>query len=1194
MAILKDRHNPSWILFPINDNCTAWKPISFPVILIVPHRRTQNGSPISDSGIFNVRIFIEDVPREALVAGHDHIGQRFPDKELYSESVDSLELADRAIAVGDYPITRNGVAIDFSEAKEGDLITYTTSTRIHDTIPYIPDADYYDLSDIKIDVELLPRDKYNLVYQTEFFYRITSDDDSHEFLCIDVNRVARSEQRLKVNHPGDVINEFYKLTPPPYLTNEIKSKDSTVELYRPFTTVLQDVMDEQDLLEKINWVFDTPPEAIPYLSSLLGWDLPYFPESLDVLRRAVLRRTVEFQTLAGTRRAIINLFRLFGFEILISNLWWSSDGKRFIRPGEALPSPYENEQITQQTVCQVDPLLNNWATTGFGEFSIPFLFRPQELAGFDDFQAARDGGDVTIEAYTVSKDSAAYTILQNLMASIFDDVENYGSIEGSTTDSNGFLNSVALSNAMDGQEVLGFSQILISGKLGEATKESLVGLQPPLKRNNISFNRETNKLQLTLNGYQDLENTAIFAFAVYERQKIVVPDIIANLQSNRFDIQVLTQSATEFADPITLEFSIEFLYRLKAFHSLLNVIRTRIELTETYNVTSFCVGGDRIQRYDTDAGMLQVPPAIIPNIPTDITDCTKLDPTSLGYKDSDILLRLRMLSSLPEEHEAWKVLDPRDDATTDGLQIAPMLAASNRTDCLYTQHGQDRIVGTRVEKAESITHPTPTSNQSAGVETNPKLSPVDASDNSVFPSTGPLVSSNSNSSPFRLFQREYTDIYVPLCELDGATDYCYKGRVDDEVLHSSAVVESEYVQFKPCGISMGSGSYYTYPATSITIVAGVTRPASRSLTVQTQFSGNAKTGGIEHYATGVQKEYLDADYNKPLSPKLNSHLGRLYRNYGHPPVETLHYTNRGGLTNLDQRYQLALQRPSLSIQKATMHLPGCRFPTMNAIESDFTHPTWLARPWDDSYSTACGPAYICKPEPTFLNCYLETNTDGDQTMVFDTVEFKVLGNGMTPDISSLGEHVVGTNSTFVESDVIHSVYMNDSYSPYVVLDQVCEYDSAVSADGTIPVTTPLFTSASECATGGMIDYADGYACVYGEQTYGGVDRGDYEEVLSGLGITFFDTSIPNSLFTFGSGIRFESAIRLDCGCLLAPCDVTSDGSTICSSSLYLDDDGQYDWNPDHVQIELRLLEIDKIGAHSYQLDGEIPSLLETV
>lgn len=1198
MAAITNRHQPSFVLFPVNNNRTAWRPFGLPVIMVVPHKRDSTGGPLASSGAFNVRIFIEDVPQESLVAGHDHIGQRFPDKELRAETVDSLELADRAIDISDYQFSRNGSTVEFEDAQDGDLITYTTSTGITDTIVYYQDADYYDLSDILIDVETLPSDDYVLVYQTEYFARIVSEDESQEFLCIDTNTIARANLKFNIQHPGNVLDEFYSLTPPPYLTNAEKSLDTTVALYRPFTDLLQDVADEQDLLERINWVFDVPAEAIPYLSSLLGWELPYFPESLDKLRRAVLRRTVEFQNLKGSRRAIINIFRLFGFEILISNLWWSSDGKRFIRPGERLPSPYENQEIEVVDTCQVDLALNNWNEGGFGDFDIPLLFRPQESTGLDDFEGVRDSGDVTIESYLVAKDSEAHVALQSIAQDIMDNPEGYGNDNGCDIDENGFIHSLAITTALDGKELIGFSQILLSGKLADPVNETLVGPEIPLRKESVSFNREENNLHLTLNGHLDMDGKALYTFAIYHRQRLVVPSVIEDLQSNRFDIQVLTNNLTELADPTTLEFAIEFLFRLKAFHSLLNVIITRIDLTETYEVTNWCVGGDNAQRFDTDAGQLQVPPAIIPDVPGDISDCSKLDPRSLGYKDNDILLRLRKLDVLPDEHEAWKLLDDRTSETAPGLRISPLQPAPDRTICRYTHYGQDRIVGERIESRDVEIGPSPNASQQlVGIAGNPRLSPNDDSDGGAYDTTGAKVTSNSDSGAYGSFTREYTEIFTPLCDIDGVTDYCYKGRVDDELLYRPTIPLSEYPRCKPCNVGMGVGVYYTYPAYSTVIVPGVASPCPTSKTSIQQFSGGATTGGVRNLTDSKLGGYLSVSYDLPLPPSKNSYLGRLYRAYNNPEDETIHYHNKKGLpTSTKQHQNLAIQRPNLVIEKPTLHLPGCRFPRLNLLESDFTHPVWDARPWDEAYSTHCGPDYICGDNiPSFLNASLTVDSNDNEQLVFDEVQFKILGNRLTPDISSLGDHSLGTGATFVENDVVHSVYMESAESsPYVELDQVCAYDTSVGDDGVMVITDPLFTSYNECGTSELIDFADGYKCISGFQDYDGEDFSDYEDVLSGLGMPVSSGTGLTVLVLLSSGILSGDGLRLDCGCTLAGCSGTEEEASICSTDLFVDDDGYHDWECDHLTLELRLKEVEEIGVCSTILNGTIPTLLETM
>jgi hypothetical protein len=982
-------------------------------------------------------------------------------------------------------------------------------------------------------------------------------------------------------------------------------------------------------MEQVNWVFEVPAEAVPYLSSLLGWEIPYFPQSLDALRRAVLRRTVELQSLKGSRRAIINIFRLFGFEILISNLWWSSDGKRFIRPGESLPTPYEDEEIGIVEACQVDLLFDDYDTGGFGEFSIPLVYRPQEIAGFN-FDAAVDGGDVTIEAYRVSKDSQAYTELVAIAANVQESPTTYGTGK-CFTDSNGFQGHTTISGAMDGLDVLGFSQILISGKLGEPSDEIQTGQSPPVLSNTINLNRETNEVALTVNGYLDGE--AIFAFAFYNRQDIIVPTVIQDLQSNRFDVQVLTDDLTEFADPVTLEFAIEFLFRLKAFHSLLNVIRLDIDLTESYEVTDWCVGGDTQQRYDIDAGMLQVPPAIIPDIPGELNDCTRLDPTTLGYKPEDILLRNRKLEALPEEFEAWKSLDDRTDTPSDAARLAPIIAAMGRADCLYTYSGQDRIaIQDRVELRDVERGPDPNANQQIiGLNKNTRMSPVDESSGGSFESTGSPASSNSDSSAYGSFTKEYTQIRTALCELDGS-DYCYAGRVQDELLYRPTILEPEHWRCKPCSIGLGVGVFYTFPAYSTRTIPGTMKPCVPSNTEKILFSGEAPAENITYYQQGVQGEYLTASYNKPLPKKNQSWMGHLYRGYDTPQNQTLHYWNNVTMPSNNQQHNLALQRPSLEIEKTNLHFPGSRFLIMNALENDFTHPAYKHRPWDDEYSTVCGPVR-CGPGPSFLNCVIEIDgTTGNEVMVFDDVDYTVRGNGLLPDIWSLGNDS-GTapgDLHYDSQDVIHSIFSEDAdESPYVTLDQLCDYDDQGNfgelpiSDGIANLTLGISTNGSktefypyesrfssyndDCITGEVYDFADGYACERGYFTGSRpVYIPDYEEVLDCLGATglvsFSVTPDTRGVwFQLGSGLLIGDGIRLDCGCQVVGCGETVSGTAglgveeaICSTDLYIDQDGDYDFNCDHLEIQRNMTLVEPIGVCSTTLDGTIPSLLELV
>lgn len=1202
-----DYNNPTFQAFSYNNNRTAWRPIGFPVIMVVPYRRDVTGLPIANSQVFNVKVLIEDVPREARVAGHDHVGLLYPDRELYAETIDTLELADRIIDLTNVTYYRDGVEVDYTAAASGDIMHYVTRTSIKGTIEYIEGANYYDLSDVLIENETLPSDNYNLVYQAQYFTRVISQDESGDLLCIDASSISLAIKRLPIQHPGQVIDEFHRLTPPPYLSNASKSEDTTLALYRPVTDILQDIADEQNLLETINYVFDTPPEAIPYLSQLLGWELPYFPQSLDNLRKAVLRRTVEFQNIKGSRRAIINIFRLFGFEILISNLWWSSDGEILIRPDESLPLQYEDQEITIENSCQVDSVVSDWSETTFGEYSIPLLFRPQVKSTIDDFSSIQDGGDITLDSYLVDIGSDAYTELLSLVADIEADPNNFGDSCEATIDDNGFISSDSIHDRMDDKTVVGYSQILITGKLGEATLEVSAGTQIPISKSNVEFNRDGNILSVTLNTVDATQ--AVFIFATYQKQVISVPDVLANLQSNRFDITVVTQDLAEFADPIVLDFAIEFLFKLKAFHSLLNVIRQRVDLTETYEVTDLCLGGDVLQRYDTDIGTLQVPPAIIPNVPGAINDCTLLDAASLGYKEADILLRTRKLNSLAEELAAWSIYDSRATASGD-TRVAPLAPADGRTSFLYTPHGQDRIISGHIDVSTTEYGPGPNSNQEdIG---NVDLSPQDIVVDGEFNTTGPQTTSNSDSSAYGSFTREYRQTPVAWPELDDKTDYCYKGRVDEELLYRPTIVLPEIVRCRACSLGLGTGVYYTMPTRTQKAGPGNRDRMSGSMSNKLRFTGTAPEEHLQYYLSNEQADYLTASYDTPLPADKNSFLGRLLRGYDMPEPETLHYTNRAAphvhwRDNhlLDQQYQLALQRPSINIEMQTLHLPGCRFPLINALEDDFVHSTYRARPWDDKYSTFCGPEGICgDDEPSLLNVTKVIGTDNNEFLVFDDVAYSSDGNGLIPDIPSLDEHSLPPNALYVAEDVIHAIYSDQAGdNPHVEMDQLCDYSNYQNI---IETDDPLFTSNNQCGTT-TYDYKDGYPCIRDFQPYSGIDislGGIWQDVIDGLEIPTRPPLDPTNtyLIQFNSGILHTTGLRLDCGCLILDCDQTAierlwqedfDHSSLCSIDLYYDQDGDLEVDCDHLIVERILKPEETIGTCSIRLDGTIPTLLET-
>jgi hypothetical protein len=1308
-------HIPVFLLLPVNNNRTAYRPFNLPMVLMETDRRDLSGASIPNSGVIvqncdcggdvececmgvktttcneycngaAIRIIIEDVPHKALVAGQIPIGLMSPDSEIYAKNVSMSEMIDRMIhpelqtffrvtgidSDGKQILTQ----IEYTEAVGGDLMQYTTASGSVGNLTYYPTANYYDLSDIAIETEHLPPDWYNLTYQAEYYARVESKSTPGQLNCIDPTRKATSIYRFRLNHPGQVMQETVNLTPAPYMTNDQKSVDTTIEFYRPFTDALQDIFDEQYLLGSVNWVDFITPQFVPYLSFLLGLDLPYFPQSLYSLRKTMLRNVVRLQQLKGSRNAIYDLFELFGYIIYINKLYWSSDGKRLIRPGEKLPPAYADQEIQIEKVCQIEPVLAGYNKSGFGELTVPLLYRPTYTEELQGIVNVVEGGDVIINAYLIRKNaygsgtvsttkttelvgtnttfltdfSIGDTITVSgetarVVATITDDTHLTvtTAFQNTTTDisytyiSKTYkkLEEISIASQECEMPIIptdgldSWSQVVIDKSASYANPDEDVstGDQPPFIHTGVRIDRKANLLYLTFNGAIQFDDKyglqgvnapnsemLLYAFAIYSHEELAVPDQIKNYYSNRFDIQLLTKDGEQIGGDV-LEFLIDYLFKIKAFHSLLHTLIYHANLNETYQVTPFCVGGDLEQRYDIDAGKLQVPPAILPQVP--VGECS-VDPSDLGYKPEDIALREKILTNLPEEFQAWVDVDwymkikpaigatgpiyiERDVTQIGDERLAPTPAKDN-TDCKFTYRGQDRLVPADTEEIDDVVYdPTPFANdQSVASQSNMHLSPITNGVHGVFYPTGAEATTNSDKAEYGPYEIELSINPNTFCELDGISDYCYKGRVEDEILHKMTLVSTEQYQASLCQLSFGHGIYYAFPATS-------------------------------ELTNSIQGAALKQSYNANLPPDNNSFLGRLLRAFDTVQGENIHYTDRPYLTESVSGEQnlLALQRPGLNIQLPLMHFPGTRFATINKLESDFTHPKWAAKPWDDKYSTSCGPYNQSCKKPTYLDARLVEGTDGDTHLVFDDVPFTIAANGLHPDIPSFGSHLIDTQSIFHSDDVVHAIYstqpignpaisLENMYPPsrtyttgkadytvggvewmfgYVfdsiptitiglelknladniytlsakiisvsatavvikvykaVLDlpadivfsecaagDVVVHIMASVADTIINTTdSPLFSTAALChdTVPYYIDYIDGYPASFGYQTYEDDDfdrDGTRTELFNELDI---DRSVPTGtevLFYFISGIQYQKGYRVDCNCAALTCD----------------------------------------------------------
>jgi hypothetical protein len=385
---------------------------------------------------------------------------------------------------------------------------------------------------------------------------------------------------------------------------------------------------------------------------------------------------------------------------------------------------------------------------------------------------------------------------------------------------------------------------------------------------------------------------------------------------------------------------------------------------------------------------------------------------------------------------------------------------------------------------------------------------------------------------------------------------------------------------------MGAGAYYVYPALD--------------------------KEGKHRAVKSIQADYLQT--TGVLPPGQNNWLGRLLRAYDTPSDYTLHYFNREYAdkhTSLPTHY-LAIQRPELGIELTNLHFPGTRLASMGKLEDSFTHPTYRAKPWDDLYSFRCGPdTFQCGGAPTYLNAELIENVNGDLVLSFDDDDFQILANGLLEDISSLGDHVLGSNVGFTDSDVIHAVYLlqYDGH-PAIQLEHVGPCDATGGAEGTslgggvLSIDDPLFLSAGPCDDGSYQDFCGGYAYNASYQLLGDLDLdrgGLYADYLDAAGVPY-DTNPTDTqiLFLLISGIRDGSdAYRVDCGCSSIDCSGTGthpSGPIVleCNADLFIDQEGDRDFHSDHTEIVPRMVLEESIGVHNNLLDGEIPSLFELI
>jgi hypothetical protein len=1245
MAELVSTFQPGFSLFPRNNNRTGWQPVNLPLVLVVPYVRTVTDFPINNANVCEVAFYIEEAPGKIPVAAPANIGKFVPNFERFRLDITSAQLASVRIDVtGRRFFDADGNEKTFEEAVDGDLMEYgllrgpigafgKSGPGVIDTIPYLQSADYYDLSPFVIETVNLPEGNYNFIYEARYFRRIISPEE--EFVCIDDAKKVLARHVEFIKHPGELHQAMVTNSPAMYFEGSSKDNDSTIAFYRPFADALQDIFDEQELLKGVNWIDKIPVQYIPYLTYLLGFDMPYFDPTTDNVRKALLRNGRKLQQLKGSSRAIRELFEIFGFIIDISNLWYSKDGSRFIAPNERLPEEFDDQEIITDEICHAEPLLTAWSEPGFGQIEVPFLFRPN--------------GNITVDGWLVEIGSDADLALQAAVEATAVDVEAFNTDNCALT-LQGFQSSTILQSQIPTSGVLGQSTILVDQDRG-GIEEAQRGPGQPLNLESIIYDKDKNSATVTFDRFFLFQNTRIYVFATYERIKIILPDDLADLRSNRFDINILLfKNGLPVASSTTFEFLLEFLFKFKAFHSLLRKISFPILTSDVYNVTDFCAGGGHAQCPFKDAGQLQGPPPVIPELPPGTESCDNNnlfcseDGLQAGSKDSDVELRSTILELLEAEHGTWKDLDGQYDVPE---ALLPILQSASRLPirpgdappCEFTQYGQDRVECTG-EKDFDHTE----------------------------------------------------DDRQKICDLDdNDLDYCYKGRVQQDLTVERALPLDEFFRCKPCTLTGGAGTYYMTP-----------------LVANDEFSGgDLGTNAADlTNVSNLRRSSHDMNYVRIMA-------------FDNPQI---HYTNRSFLEDIEDAINnrfFATQKPSLEVSKDNMFYPSHRFISMANLRDTFTHPNYYFRPWDYLFCFPCpedAPLGVTVPE---LNPRLEAGTNGDQFLVYDMYPLIYYGNGIDADIPVMNNHSV---SAISPNNITHSIwsahspglsFMNSdgTQTRYVIDQETFGLRYPVEALGE-PIDTicfteilgPIFDSANrDCScdavdnaivgrsledilpeetgiTGGTgtdvdpttgVDFIDGYPADfglysvdltgfdfprerlegYGFSVYGGGIYGlDIGMAALGptiaLGIPVNEVDVVELHFKLGSGIkqeeqdfqyRFYEPYRMDCGASLYQCPeaegtdlvmagtgieltggnvalinnmgvrnfgvgnfggddefeppvVTSSEINRDPSRLY-EEDGCYDWNCDKVVIVPQMILNEQYGAYTCLMDGSIPNMM---
>lgn len=1089
---------PFWAFLPFINNRTAWKPVSFPAVLIIPFGSDSSGNPLSKSAPKDVTVSILDVVRRNKVAGHQYKDVFFPDRELYTLTISGVELSSKLLDLNDFVV-------------DGDYVTIINRSGLSGKLPYIPDSLYYDFSDVLISVDNLAIGRYQLSFRASVNHRVY--DSSGGLVCIDDSKDDLIIINTDINHPGEVLNEMVNTTPSVWFSNGSLDKEPLIDLYKPLSDCLQNVFDEQILLSKINFISNAYPETIQALGQTIGWEIPYFPQSLDLLRKSVLRTTTSFQKGRGAFNSIHQLFDLFGYNILIRNLWFSPDNSELVEPKYDLFAPV---QYVDKLVLDVG--VGGLVAPGFYSAKVPLICKPGQKTRFDNFTDV--GSDVYVESYAVKVGSDADLAIREFLAG--------GDYDDLVVTSNGVVNN-DLNSRMIGLDVYASHQVKIN-TVGNKELVYKTGSRDILFLDGISVNKYDPSVTVQLSGHWNDPDVAVYVFIVYKTQQVVIGDADwADKRSNYFDIRVNSREDTLSPTSLVLDYALEFLYRIKAFHSLIRNIFLEYDSSEVYLVGDYCYGPGLSVSNDSDAGLQQVPPAIKP-IDSD-NKCDEQDARLLGYKDSDIQYRNRVTAGLIEEWESYLTYDNRSNAGGI-LGMLPQVPNPSRSSALYNEFGQDAFIGSYdVLFIYGLKAPFVLANQS----TYTKTLFLYEYDN------GSEVADNRSVSFRSVGYLAGDDGYVGVEDLNSRDPICFKGRVSDDLYLNYSLPHNDNFIISPCTIHLGSGSAFTTPRRSIIVQGGAVNRSIGSKSGKPVISANQAVSGIDFDFNGLMKfDSVGIDPSRLIGDS----------------DEVLHYWDR--TTTVDSSWNsVAVDIPDFNIQVTNLHFPGTRFISLGKLNGTVVNNSVKHRPWDFD---------DCESN---LNPVMVIGSDNNEYLVFDDLNYSVSNNTGEPDLPHLG---LPSISSLDNSSVVHAIYSKyaDGNTP-----GLCPYDSGVDENGVGNVNSALFKSAVDCDTGGVRDFVDGYPCVTGLLNLTINTDSVYD--LNPVGDINADF-----LFLFMSGVLDGSlGFRLDCDCVKASCNVTSNTNACV-----------IDAQPDDVVMDDFMVLAEEIGGDTWYFDGEVPSFFE--